>query len=151
MEISIKTFGDLKPSELYDALQLRMAVFVVEQQCIYQDLDGKDGKAMHALGTYQNKLLAYTRIFRPGDYLEKSSIGRVVVHPDFRKYGYGKLIMKASMDFIRQNWGCDAIEIAAQSYLIEFYRDLGFIPFGEMYLEDGISHIQMLSKEATVF
>ena len=91
MTINIKTFEALTKSELYNILQLRSEVFVVEQDCVYQDIDGLDEKAIHVMGFKQQQLVAYTRIFKPGDYFEEASIGRVVVKKEERKFGFGKL------------------------------------------------------------
>lgn len=146
METRIKTFTELSLDELYQILRLRSEVFVVEQDCVYQDLDNKDQKALHVLGTKEGQIVAYTRIFKPGDYFDNASIGRVVVAKDQRKFGYGKLIMQASLDAIEKRFPNTSIEISAQSYLIKFYSELGFERFGEEYLEDGIPHMRMCKK-----
>lgn len=146
LEIQIKTFDELQTKELYDLLQLRSEVFVVEQDCVYQDIDGKDQKALHVLGYYQNQLVAYTRLFKPGDYFEYSSIGRVVVKESFRQFGFGKDIMKASIKVIEEGSNGKMIKISAQCYLKKFYNDLGFIEEGDTYLEDGIPHMAMYRK-----
>jgi len=139
-----KTFSELNTQELYAILQLRSEIFVVEQDCVYQDLDGKDKKALHVLGIKHNKIVAYTRIFKPGDYFEYASIGRVAVAQDERKYGYGREIMHASIKAIKRAFGVSQIKLSAQTYLLKFYGDLGFNPTGEGYLEDGIPHIAMV-------
>ncbi|MGC1514285.1 MAG: GNAT family N-acetyltransferase [Maribacter sp.] len=144
LEIKVKEFGALSVQELYALLQLRSAIFVVEQNCVYQDVDGKDSKALHVIGTFGDKIIAYTRIFKPGDYFSKASIGRVAVHEDFRTFGYGKDIMNASINAIIDVFGQQAIKISAQTYLIKFYTELGFTVFGEGYLEDGIPHVEMI-------
>tara|TARA_R110002049_G_scaffold85102_8_gene216576 strand:- start:792 stop:1235 length:444 start_codon:yes stop_codon:yes gene_type:complete len=144
LEIQIKSFKELTTQELYNLLQLRSEVFVVEQDCVYQDIDGKDQKALHILGYKNSKLVAYTRIFKPGDYFEKSSIGRVVVLENERQHNYGYEIMKASVDAIRRHYNEAVIEISAQTYLKKFYNSLDFKEIGEEYLEDGIPHIAML-------
>lgn len=146
MEVSVKTFQELNIQELYQILRLRSEVFVVEQDCVYQDLDNKDQKALHVLGIKDGQVVAYTRIFKPGDYFDNASIGRVVVAGNQRKYGFGKEIMKASMAAIDDRFPNTPIEISAQSYLIKFYSDLGFGAFGEEYLEDGIPHTRMIKK-----
>ena len=143
LEITIKTYNELTKKELYDALQLRAEVFVVEQDCVYQDVDGKDDKAIHVLGYKNVRLVAYTRIFKPGDYFEESSIGRVVVAEKERQYKYGYDIMKASIAAIKNNFKTNKITISAQVYLKRFYNNLEFIEVGETYLEDGIPHIKM--------
>ncbi|MER3319517.1 MAG: GNAT family N-acetyltransferase [Allomuricauda sp.] len=146
MQVSVKTFDELTIEELYQILRLRSEVFVVEQDCVYQDLDNKDQKALHIIGKKGDEIVAYTRIFKPGDYFENVSIGRVVVNQDQRKYGLGKQIMHASLTAINERFPDSPIEISAQSYLLKFYTDLGFNAFGEEYLEDGIPHMRMLKK-----
>lgn len=147
MEIRIKTFEELTKTELYAILALRCEVFVVEQECAYQDLDYKDQKAIHVLGKKEGKVVAYTRMFKPGDYFNNTSIGRVVVAQDARQYGYGKDIMLASLKEIEENFPKGNIELSAQTYLVRFYRDLGFVEQGEGYLEDGIPHVRMVKKD----
>lgn len=132
--------------ELYDVLQLRSQVFVVEQNCIYQDIDGKDSLAIHILGTKNNRLIAYTRVFGPGDYFKDVAIGRVMVKEDERMHGYGRDIMEASLKEIEQTFGRIPVRISAQTYLLEFYGSLGFVKTGKEYLEDGIPHIEMLKS-----
>lgn len=144
LETKVKRFNALSVQELYDILQLRSAIFVVEQDCVYQDLDGKDSKALHVIGTKDGTIVAYTRIFKPGDYFELASIGRVAVHMKERKYGYGKVIMKASIKAIIDNFNTTQIKLSAQTYLLKFYNELGFKEIGDTYLEDGIPHIQMV-------
>ena len=143
MEINTYNFSSLSTDQLYGLLQLRSEVFVVEQDCVYQDIDGKDQKALHVLGTVEGNIVAYTRIFKPGDYLEKAAIGRVVVASDFRKRDFGKAIMQASIAAVENHFNTTAIGLSAQTYLLNFYNDLGFSALGETYLEDGIPHIYM--------
>ena len=143
MEFQIKLFSELNTTELYQILQLRSEVFVVEQDCVYQDIDFKDQKALHVFGFKNDKVVAYTRIFKPGDYFENASIGRVVVAEKERKFGYGHLIMKASISAIKNNFKVDEITISAQKYLKKFYETHQFKQVGEEYLEDGIPHIRM--------
>lgn len=144
MEFFIKNFQDLTVHELYEILQLRSEIFVVEQNCVYQDLDFKDQKALHVFAKKSNRIIAYTRIFKPGDYFKESSIGRVVVNQNQRKFGYGHDLMKYSIDCIQQQFNTSKITISAQVYLTKFYQSHGFNQVGEMYLEDGIPHIEML-------
>ncbi|WP_422082768.1 GNAT family N-acetyltransferase [Ulvibacterium sp.] len=146
LHISVKGFQELSNTELYGILRLRSEVFVVEQQCVYQDLDEKDQKALHIVGHKGGNVVAYTRIFRPGDYVDTASIGRVVVRASERKYGYGKEIMKASIRAIEEHFGERKIHVSAQLYLERFYHELGFEQIGKGYLEDGIPHIGMLRK-----
>jgi len=143
LNISIKKFDELTTLELYQILQLRSEVFVVEQDCVYQDVDGKDLKALHVIGSKNNKVVAYTRIFKSGDYFSNASIGRVVVAMDQRKFGYGNVIMEASIKAIKHKYDETFIEISAQKYLLKFYNSLGFKEVGDEYLEDGIPHLKM--------
>jgi len=143
----IKKFSDIGTQELYSILQLRSEVFVVEQDCVYQDLDGKDQKALHVLGYKEDSLVAYTRIFTAGDYFAEASIGRVVVKSTERQYGYGKDIMKASISAVAEHYNETTIRLSAQTYLKDFYNELGFLETGEEYLEDGIPHLGMLRKK----
>lgn len=147
MNLKCKGFEELTIQELYAILRLRSEVFVVEQDCVYQDLDGKDEKALHVLGTKNGILMAYTRIFGPGDYFKEASIGRIVVKEPERKYGYGKDIVKASILIIEEHYGVTSIHISAQSYLKRFYNGLGFQEVGTGYLEDGIPHIGMIMEQ----
>lgn len=146
MEISIKTFSEFTLEELYQVLQLRSEVFVVEQDCVYQDIDGKDQEALHIMGSLKGKIIAYTRCFPPGIYFEEAAIGRVVVASDQRGHQYGFDIMKASVKAIEQNFRTTCIKLSAQTYLTSFYESLGFQTIGEGYLEDGIPHIAMIKK-----
>ena len=146
LKIETKTFQKLTTKELYDLLQLRSEVFVVEQDCVYQDLDGKDEKALHVIGSKNNKIVAYTRVFKPGDYFEKASIGRVVVSKDERQHKYGYDIMEASIKTIKDYFKESSIKLSAQTYLKKFYTKLGFTAVGEEYLEDGIPHVIMIKN-----
>ena len=144
MIFTIKRFNELSTQELYVILQLRSEVFVVEQDCVYQDLDNKDLDAYHVLGILDKEIVAYARIFKPGDYFLESSIGRIVVKKEFRKFQYGYQLVQNSIQFIENNLQQNKILISAQSYLSKFYNSLGFTQVGEEYLEDGIPHIKML-------
>lgn len=144
MEIEIKTFEELTKTQLYDLLQLRNEVFVVEQDCVYQDVDGKDERALHILGMEEGKLVAYARCFERGDYFDEASIGRVLVRENYRKLGYGHEITKASIKAIKTKYKADKIKISAQTYLVIFYESHGFKTVGDRYLEDGIPHIAMV-------
>lgn len=141
--IQVKSFHEFTVPELYQVLQLRSEVFVVEQDCVYQDLDGKDDKALHVLGIKQNKVVAYTRIFKPGAYFKPASMGRVVVAKNERSFKYGYNIVKASIDAIETNFNETKIKISAQEHLASFYNNCGFVAKGSSYLEDGIPHIAM--------
>ena len=143
MNFQIKTFEELNTKQLYNILQLRSEVFVVEQDCVYQDIDFKDQKALHVFACKNDKIVAYTRIFKPGDYFNNASIGRVVIAASERKYGFGHDLMKASVKAIKNYFKVDKITISAQKYLKKFYETHQFIQVGEEYLEDGIPHIRM--------
>lgn len=146
INIKVKTFKELTTDELYNLLQLRSEVFVVEQACVYQDIDGKDQNALHVLGYLGEKLVAYTRMFKPGDYFEYASIGRVVVRAHERKFKYGYTIMEASIEAVKIHYNTNTIKISAQTYLKRFYNNLGFKEIGEEYLEDDIPHIGMIRE-----
>lgn len=146
LAIQIKKFSELTLKELYTILQLRSAVFVVEQNCVYQDIDGKDEKALHILGYKNNNMIAYTRIFKPGDYFEYASIGRVVVAKNQRAFKYGYAIINASIKAIATHFNETTIKISAQAYLKKFYNTCGFVAVGDTYLEDDIPHIAMIKS-----
>lgn len=143
IQFEIKPFAALSTTELYEILQLRSEVFVVEQNCVYQDIDGKDEKAIHVLGYYEGVLAAYSRIFKPNDYFEASSIGRVIVKPSHRDKKLGHDLMKTSIAAVKDIFHETNITISAQMYLQKFYESHGFVVVGESYLEDDIPHIEM--------
>ncbi len=138
-----KKFDELSPHELYAILQLRNEIFVVEQNCVFQDADNKDQACYHLMGWDTNNLVAYTRIVPPGISYVETSIGRVVVLPAARKSGMGKLLMQKSIDTIFNIYGSVKIKIGAQLYLQKFYESLGFQQMSDIYEEDGIEHIEM--------
>lgn len=146
LNFKIKDFNQLSTQELYSILQLRSEVFVVEQNCVYQDLDEKDQLAYHVLGYKDSILIAYSRVFKPGDYFSKSSIGRIIVKKIHRRFKYGDHLVKNSIEFIEKKFKEKEILISAQVYLINFYNNLGFEQKGEQYLEDDIPHIKMLKS-----
>ena len=143
MNFTAKYFSELNTTELYEILQLRSEVFVVEQDCVYQDIDFKDQKSLHIIGYKNNKIVAYTRIFKPGDYFDNASIGRVLVVASERKYCLGHELMKASITAIKKHFKVTKITVSAQKYLKKFYETHLFTQIGEEYLEDGIPHIRM--------
>lgn len=147
LNIVIKPFNELSILELYNLLQLRSEVFVVEQDCVYQDIDGKDQKALHVIGYKNDRIVAYTRLFKPGDYFKASSISRVIVVKNQRQFKYGYDIMEASIKAIKTHFNVTEIKISAQCYLKKFYNNLEFFEVGDEYLEDGIPHIGMLYKK----
>ncbi|MDH3795376.1 MAG: GNAT family N-acetyltransferase, partial [Flavobacteriaceae bacterium] len=123
-------------------------IFVVEQNCPYQDVDFKDQKALHVLGREEGKLIAYARIFNAGDYMKEACIGRVLVTKENRKRGLAYTIMKASIDVVKTSFNTNIMAVSAQQYLENFYNELGFKQIGDLYLEDGIPHIKMLYTES---
>ena len=147
MNWTVKSFEELSLSEFHDIIQLRLEIFVVEQDCPYQDLDGKDKVALHLFGaTTEGKIIAYTRLFGPGDYYKEAAIGRVVVHKDYRKDGIGFELMKRSIDQVESHYRTNTIKIGAQRYLRKFYESLGFVSTGDFYMEDGIPHMYMIKN-----
>ncbi len=143
--VEIKDFDQLSNLELYTILQLRSEVFVVEQNCPYQDLDGKDYESQHLLcRNEQGELVAYLRILDKGiSYKNYVSIGRVVNKSTVRNKGLGKLIMKSALEYCDKNYN-SGIKISAQYHLSKFYQSFGFMEIGEVYLEDDIPHIAMI-------
>ena len=136
----IKRFNELSVADLYSVLQLRSKVFVVEQNCVYQDIDGKDSKALHLLGESDGKIVAYARMFKSGDYFDDASIGRVVIDPEYRDRKWGFEMMEQAISGVETFLGETKITISAQQYLQRFYEKLGFIKTSEMYLEDDIPY-----------
>ncbi|WP_108869046.1 GNAT family N-acetyltransferase [Aquimarina aquimarini] len=144
MKFRVKRFQELTTEELYKILRLRAEVFVVEQDCVYQDIDNKDQKALHVIGEKNGDIIAYTRIFDKGHYFDVPSIGRVLVSEKERKYGYGHDLIKESILAIEAHFGNKKVKISAQTYLEKFYKSHGFKKIGKEYLEDGIPHITMI-------
>jgi len=142
----LKKFDALTPHQLYAILQLRNAVFVVEQNCVFQDADDKDQDSYHLMGFQEEKLVAYTRLLPPGLSYPQASIGRVVTSPTVRRSGAGRELMAQSIHEVFNLFGHGPIKIGAQLYLKQFYESFGFVQTGEPYLEDGIKHIYMLKE-----
>ena len=142
-------FDDLTPYQLYAILQLRNEVFVVEQQCIFQDADDKDQGCYHLMGIEDSRLVAYTRLSPPHLIYEQASIGRVITSPAVRRTGLGATLMQQSITSVYQLFGKGDIKIGAQLYLKDFYSSFGFVPISDPYLEDGIEHLYMLLKSAS--
>jgi ElaA protein len=142
---TFKKFDNLTPHELYSIMQLRNEVFVLEQNCIYQDADGKDLHAWHCMGWNEyGQLMAYTRLLPAGVAYNIPSIGRVITHADVRRLGAGKELMNQSINKCYDLFGKQSIKIGAQLYLKKFYESFGFAQTSEVYLEDGIEHIEMI-------
>ena len=141
---SVKKFVALTLTELYDILQIRAEVFVVEQDCVYQDLDYADQNAWHLMAFKKDKLVAYARIFSPKIKYDEAAIGRVITHQSIRKNGIGKTLMNKAISFCKEHFPSENIKISAQCYLEKFYKALGFKVVSEIYLEDGIEHQEMI-------
>ncbi|KRK39429.1 GNAT family N-acetyltransferase [Loigolactobacillus bifermentans] len=141
--LEIKTTAELTPAALITIMQARVAVFVVEQNCPYQEVDAKDTTATHVMLWHGTELVAYTRII-PHDDGQHISFGRVLVAQAFRGQQYGRQIVAATIDAITQRYPDQAIKIQAQDYLRDFYGSFGFKPVSETYLEDGIPHVDMV-------
>lgn len=139
----IKAFEDLSVNELYDILRLRSEIFVVEQNCVYLDPDGKDKLALHLYGEFEGKIVAYSRLFKAGISFDNSSIGRVTVDANYRDRKWGHDLMCESIAGIKFHFNESKITIGAQLYLKKFYESHGFVQTSEMYLEDDIPHIEM--------
>jgi ElaA protein len=140
---NFKKFDELLPHELYAILQLRNEVFVVEQNCVFQDADGKDQASFHLMGWIDKKLVAYSRIIPAGIAYDLPSIGRVVISPLARGNGAGKILMEESIKAMNNTFGNVSIKLGAQLYLKKFYESFGFNQSSDIYLEDGIQHIEM--------
>ncbi|MCG8581098.1 MAG: GNAT family N-acetyltransferase [Bacteroidales bacterium] len=143
MNLTIKPFNELNLKELYNSLQLRAEIFVVEQNCVYNDLDGTDELAHHLLATDNGHVVGYVRILPGGTRFKHTSIGRLVVHKDYRFKGLARQLMDESAKWIFENWKSKLIQISAQKYLKGFYESLGYVIISEEYLEDGIPHVKM--------
>lgn len=140
-----KPFDALTLAELYALLQLRSEVFVVEQTCAFQDIDGHDQAAYHLLGyTAAGELAAYARLFAAGRSYDQASIGRVVTSPRHRGAGLGRELLRQAIGQCEALFGRQPIKIGAQQYLRAFYESFGFVAEGEGYLEDGIPHVHMV-------
>ena len=141
MNIIIKHFEELSIQEIHAIYQLRVSVFVVEQNCPYQEIDDIDPISYHAYLKHQDKLLAYIRIIPPGIKFDDASIGRVISTQ--RRKGYGSLLMREGINFIQDNFATSSITIEAQQYAINFYQQLGFEAISKPFLEDDIPHVKM--------
>lgn len=141
---TFKPFDDLPLRTLYQVLQLRSEVFVVEQACIFQDLDGADEQAMHLLGRSGGQLVAYARCFPVGVKYAEASIGRVTTRSSARAAGMGHVLMQRAIQAMGRHWGAAPIRIGAQARLEKFYNRHGFAKAGPVYDEDGIDHIEMV-------
>jgi len=141
-----RNFEALSKTQLYDLSSLRQKVFIIEQQCFYEDLDYSDHNAYHLLVYNNQKMIGYSRVFPPGIKYNCASIGRIVVDKEFRQMGIGKMTTLESISFIENNFPGSDIAISAQYRLVNFYENLGFEINGKVYLEDDIEHIKMVLK-----
>ena len=139
-----KSFSELTTTELDEIYKIRLAIFVVEQNCVYQDIDGKDQKAFHLFAKKEGEIIAYTRLFKPGDYYTEASLGRVLVTKSYRGTGLGHQLIDESIKALEKLCGKVAIKIGAQLYLKDFYEKHNFKQISDTYIEDGIPHIHML-------
>ncbi len=146
MNWKIKRFEELTITELYEILRVRAEVFVVEQNCVYQDLDMKDKKAQHLFCEENGEIMAYLRILDKGVSYPEISIGRVLVTEMNRRKGLAREMMQRAMNFVKDELGESQIRISAQLYLKRFYESLGFQATSDVYLEDDIEHIEMVYK-----
>ena len=142
----LKSFEELTAKELYLILQLRNEVFVVEQNCVFQDADNKDQMSKHLFFMQEDELIAYCRLLPPGLSYKEMSIGRVVSSPIIRRTGIGKILVGKAIEHCFATYGEGDIRIGAQLYLTEFYGSFGFKIAGEIYMEDGIEHVEMVRK-----
>jgi ElaA protein len=147
MNWSIKKFKELNVEELYKILALRNEVFIVEQKCAYLDCDSKDKNSYHLFAKKNGEIIAYLRILEKGVSYDETSIGRVTVSKNYRGKGISRDMMIKAIDFIEHNLNENEIKIQAQSYLLNFYKSLGFNEISNVYLEDNIPHIDMLYKK----
>ncbi len=146
LQFSFKAFAELNPHELYAYLQLRSEVFVVEQNCVYQDLDDKDQASLHVFVRQENKLVACARIVPAHTSYPDISIGRVIVAEPYRKQQLGHELMRYCIEQIHSRFGPQKIVLSAQAHLQNFYKKHNFVPTGAIYLEDGIPHIHMIKQ-----
>lgn len=145
-----KPFHALSLETLYKILQLRQEVFVLEQACVYSDLDDRDQQSVHLMAWHGARLVAYTRLIPPGVTYTEASIGRVVIARDFRNRGLGNELMQRSISELYRLFGQQAITISAQQHLHHFYNRLGFAPTSEPYMDAGIPHIRMQRGPDTI-
>lgn len=147
MKWIFKTFNELTVEEFHAILKLRIDIFVVEQNCPYPELDGKDQLAYHYYGVNDaNKIIAYSRFFKAGDYYQEAAFGRVAVDKKYRNQKLGKELIKNTIDKMEELFGKSSIKIGGQQYLQKFYESFGFQIIGEPYIEDGIPHYYMILK-----
>ncbi len=148
---SVKYFRDLSLTELYDILKLRVDIFVLEQECPYEEVDGKDMIAIHIMGYEESELVAYCRVFAPGKYyLKEASIGRVAVAKQHRGRQLGIQVMHRAMEYLKSHCHNPPIKLAAQKYLERFYTNLGYQTVSDVYPWDGIDHVDMIRDNSAL-
>ena len=147
ISIYFRSYDELTKCELFDIFFLRQEVFIVEQNCVYQDIDQKDHYSYHLLAYDNEILVAYLRIVQPGISYKEPSIGRVITKMSYRRRGLSNNLINSAIQKVRDVYNHSNIRISAQEYLIPFYTSLNFVPVGEVYLEDDIPHIEMILKD----
>jgi len=148
MTWQISPWSELSTDALYAILALRAEVFVVEQNCPYQDVDGKDPNSLHVCGYMENgELCAYARLVQPGVSYDEWSVGRVITSSRVRRTGAGEELMRKCMAYLNEH-RISSVRISAQSYLHDFYTKFGFVRVSEEYLEDDIPHMEMLYTQS---
>lgn len=144
MNLVIKKFDDLNTKELYEIIRERINVFVVEQNCPYEECDKKDLKSFHLFLEEKDTIVAYLRIIPKGVSYNEVSIGRVLVSKEHRNKGLAKYLLNEAIKFIKKELKESEIRISAQEYIMKFYEDLGFVKVSQIYLEDNIPHVEMV-------
>ncbi|SDM88203.1 GNAT family N-acetyltransferase [Sediminibacillus halophilus] len=144
MDWICKSFDELDTKELYTIIQTRIDVFVVEQQCPYHELDGHDYRAVHLFCKDGKKIVAYARLLPKGTVYEQASIGRVLVHKQYRGQGLARELLQKAIFQITEQWQETTIKIQGQEYLRHFYASFGFKEISDVYLDDDIPHVDML-------
>ncbi|MEI6857254.1 GNAT family N-acetyltransferase [Psychrilyobacter sp.] len=147
MNLEIKKFDELTGREVYEILRIRSEIFVVEQDCVYNDVDEKDLESIHLMIREDNKIQAYLRVLKSGVSYDDPSIGRVLVTSEARGKGFARKIVQAGINYITDHWGEKKITIGAQDYLRKFYESLGFEAISKVYLEDRIPHLDMTYRK----
>ena len=142
MELTVKTFDELSTRQLYEILKVRAEVFVVEQNCRYNDLDDRDMKSIHVFLTDGDSIVAYLRVLPEGVYDENVRIGRVISTK--RGMGLGAKVLRAGLDVAKERLGAESVTISAQTHAIGFYEKAGFKTVSDVYLEEDIPHVKMV-------
>jgi len=144
LSLTVARFDDLSARDVHDALRLRQDVFIVEQDCVFHEIDGRDPLAWHVLGRRDDRLVAYSRVFEPGVVGVEASIGRIVTDPSVRGSGLGHQLFRESLRVVERVAPGAPIRLAAQHHLERFYGGYGFVGIGDKYIEDGIYHLDMV-------